>query len=304
MKRGNKAAVLFPVILLPVFLGLWMPEPLHGGGKAETEHFVVNDLDGRLTGEALERFAADAEAEFSKVVDFWSLPCNTEENGKILLELKRAQGGKSFTVFQIETGGEETRRVLRVQGIESPQELAHKMTHALFPTGDKLIRNMMGIPTETRFGNPGSFPMCGCDLDAWVPVLIKTGDYIPLSELRPEHEEWGMTFKDKTPSVSDRKKQHASYIEAGSFGSFLIRRFGIEKVKAFYQASLRHPRPWKKIFGLDLAGLEAEWLKTVSDFARENAAQAAFLETLWKKNPARACYEAQDLTRKGDKPWR
>lgn len=304
MKRENKAAVLCTAILILVLLGLWMPHPLHGGGKAETEHFVVNDLDGRLTKETLERFAAGAEAEFSKVADFWSLPYNTEENGKILLELKRDQGGKSFTVFQLETAGEGTRRVLRVQGIENPQELAHKMTHALFPTGDKLIRNMMGIPTETRFGNPGSFPMCGCDLDAWVSVLIKTGDYIPLSELRPEHEEWGMTFKDKTPSVSDRKKQHASYIEAGSFGSFLIRRFGTEKVKAFYQASLRHPRPWKKIFGLDLAGLEAEWLKTVDDFGRGNAAQAAYLEKLWKENPVRACYEAQDLTREGNKPWR
>ena len=67
--------------------------------------------------------------------------------------------------------------------------MVHKLTHALFPTEDKLIRNMMGIPTELRFGNPCSFPMCGYDPDAWVTAIRRTGSYIPLDGLGEAHFE-------------------------------------------------------------------------------------------------------------------
>ena len=84
-------------------------------------------------------------------------------------------------------------------------------------------------------------------------ALKRTGSYIPIKELKEEHEDWGMSFKGKMPVVTDRKRQHASYIEAGSFGQFLLKKYGTEKMKAFYRRSMRQKRPWQDIFGVDLA---------------------------------------------------
>ncbi len=194
----------------------------------------MDDVQQQLSASELEQFVVDAEKAFVRAVGFWSVP---EVRGKIILELYKERRDHAFSVFQMESKKEGKRSVVRVYGVKNPQEMVHKLTHGLFPTEDKLIRNMMGIPTELRFGNLRSFPMCGYDPDAWVTAIRRTGSYIPLDGLGEAHEDWGMSFQDKTPVVSDRKKQHASYAEAGSFGNFLVNRFGVGKVKAFIRAS-------------------------------------------------------------------
>ena len=56
-----------------------------------------------------------------------------------------------------------------------------------------------------------SFPMCGFASDSWVAAIRRTGSYIPPQDLGEKHEDWGMVFVDKKPSVTNRKRQHASY---------------------------------------------------------------------------------------------
>jgi hypothetical protein len=286
------------LILLIISAALFVSQPGICGTKVETTYFVVDDVYQQLSADQLERFATNAEAAFIKAKDYWSIPGRTAQRGKILLELHREHFGYAFSVFQMEKASEGRRSVVRIYGIRSPQEMVHKLTHALFPTSDKLIRNMMGIPTEGRFGNLFSFPMCGYDVDSWAIALKRSGSYIPLKELGEQHEDWGMTFKGKTPAVSDRKRQHASYIEAGSFGTFLINKYGIEKVKAFYLESLKEARPWQQIFGLDFSALEGEWLKSLDESGKTNAHQIDVLEGLWKQNPKTACDKAQETATK------
>jgi hypothetical protein len=278
-----------------IFFGA--PGPVSGGQRTETARLVVEDADGQLSGEKLQKFAADADAALQKAMQFWSVPDRTAEEGKIRLELYREHQGRAFAVFQLEKTGSRRQKVVRLYGLESPQELVHKLTHALFPTEDKLVRNMMGVPTEQRFGNPLSFPLCGRSLDAWVMALRQTGSYLPLRELGEDHETWGMTFQGQMPVVSDRKRQHASYLESGSFGDFLLKSQGAEKVKAFYRASLRGERPWAKIFGQDLSGLEAQWIEGVEEYGQKNQDQVRSLAKLWREDPKSACYETQ-----GSKP--
>ena len=50
----------------------------------------------------------------------------------------------------------------------------------------------MGILTEAQVGNPFTFPMCGFGSDEWVLALLETKSYLPLNELGPDHESWGM----------------------------------------------------------------------------------------------------------------
>jgi hypothetical protein len=286
MKTSGRLCVGLIALLLPVLAGTGLC-----GTKVQTAHLVVDDDQGQLTAAELERFAAEAENAFAKALQFWAIP--DRGAGKVILELHGEQRGTAFTVFQMESTGEGKRRFVRVYGVKDPREMVHKLTHALFPTEDKLIRNMMGIPTELRFGNPRSFPMCGYDPDAWVTAIRRANSYLPLDDLGEAHEDWGMSFQRGLPVVSDRKRQHASYAEAGSCGNFLLNRFGVEKVKGFFRASRQEKRPWKKVFGLEMPELEALWLKSLEAEGKTPADGADVLTALWKSDPATACYQAE-----------
>ena len=269
-----------------------IPSPCTAAPAIQTPHLVVSDEDRQLGPEELRRFADRAESAYLKALDFWSI---AGKNGqpKIYLELYR-EGKRSFSIFEMERGTGEPRKVVRVYGIRDPEEMVHKMTHAIFPTPDKLTRNMMGIPAEIRLGNLKSFPMCGFASDAWVAAIRRAGSYIPLRDLGEKHEDWGMVFMEKKPSVTDRKRQHASYNEAGSFGAFLVEQYGVEKVKDFYRRSRGSNRPWREAFGVDLGGLESQWLASIDKYSENNREQVDFLSRLWTDDPNRACDEARD----------
>jgi len=268
-----------------------------GAPAVETPHLVVTDEDRQMGPEELRRFADAAESAYLKALDFWEI-AGRDSPPRIHLELYRG-GRRSYSVFGMERGAWEPRRVVRVYGIRDPEEMVHKMTHAIFPTPDKLARNMMGIPAEIRLGNLRSFPMCGFPPDAWVAAIRRSGSYIPLRELGERHEDWGMVFVDGKPSVADRKLQHASYNEAGSFGAFLIGKFGVGKVKDFHRRSRGGGRPWKEAFGVDLGGLESQWLASIDRYSETNKELVDSLSRLWSEDPNRACDEARDkATRK------
>ena len=101
--------------------------------------------------------------------------------------------------------------------------MAHKLTSAVFPQKDKLIRNLMGILTEAQVGNPLTFPMCGFSSNEWVLALLETKSYLPLSELGPDHESWGM--KDAGGGkllILDKAKQHKAYAGNGVFWELFV----------------------------------------------------------------------------------
>ena len=128
------------------------------------------------------------------------------------------------------------------------------------------------------------------------PFFLEGGIAIPLSELGPDHESWGMKASgDGFPSVFDRARQTRAYAEAGSFGNYLIRTYGINKTKEFYQLSSRKNRPWRDVFGMTLQELEANWLKSLqSDKAIKNENVVA-LSRLFETNPNTACLAAERL---------
>jgi len=288
------------VILAAISALAWNPVAL-AQSSAETEHLVVQDFSRQLSGKQLQDFAGKADEALMKSVQFWGLP--GPGNGKIRMELYPQQGLHAFSVFQqMRARGARPERIVRVYGLESPQEMVHKLTHALFPTEDKLVRNMMGVPTEARFGNPLSFPMCGRALDSWVAAIRRARSYVPLAELGQRHEDWGMSFSGQMPVVTDRKRQHASYMEAGSFGAWLIDTQGVEKLRAFYRAAQEGGRPWKMIFGKDLAALETDWEQSIDKHGQGSPAEVDALAELWKRNPNAACDAAAGTSPKPRQP--
>jgi hypothetical protein len=124
--------------------------------------------------------------------------------------------------------------------------------------------------------------------------------YIPLNELGPDHESWGM--KDAGGgklSILDKAKQHKAYAETGSFGNYLFKTYGIDKIKKFQRLSQEKERPWKDVFGISMQELEANWLKTLRANRKTKEENVSIVLKLFEKNPGTACSEAQKLvTRK------
>jgi hypothetical protein len=265
----------------------------------EDKRLIIRDATGSMPQDKFGALARKLDATLAEVIKFWSADPRTEELGKIIVEFHNPLPRASSSVFMWRKENGRRVRVVRVYGGgDSPHQLAHKLTSALFPHPDKLIRNMMGEASEARFGNPLSFPSCGFDKDEWVLALLQAGSYIPLSKIGPNHRDWGMEIVDHVPAVSDRVKQHASYAEAGSFGEFLITAYGTEKMKRFARLSRKEPRPWQEAFGTSLEQLETRWLAALRSKEGEKKERITTLAGLLRDNPRAACNSAQDLAGK------
>ena len=153
----------------------------------------------------------------------------------------------------------------------------------------------MGIYSERLIGNPNSFPMCGFSNDAWAQVLLQLDSSVPLASLGPDHGDWGMEFRNKKPIVLDQSRRHAAYAEAGSFGEYLIRTYGIDNMKKFNRLSQSKERPWNESFGRSLDTLEAGWIRYLKSEFEANGNDVLVLKRLRKANPDTACVKARSL---------
>jgi hypothetical protein len=290
------------IVLLMFVAGLLTPALSRGSDKTlETSQLIVSDSTGNLSNEQLKRLADHAQETLNKILAFWSAEPGIARFGKISVIFDVPRRDVYSSVFYWDKKGDQRIRIVQVFGTDgNPQMMAHKLTSAVFPQKDKLIRNMMGILTEAQVGNPLTFPMCGFGSDEWVLALLETKSYIPLSELGPDHESWGM--KDAGGgrlSILDKAKQHKAYAETGSFGKYLFQTYGINRIKQFQRLSQEKERPWQDVFGVGMQELEANWLKTLRENGKTRAENVSIVRKLFERNPGTACSEAQKLvTRK------
>lgn len=263
----------------------------------ETRHLIVSDATGKLSNDQLKSLADQAQAMLGRILAFWSADPGVDRMEKIRVVFDAPRREVYSSVFY--WGKKDGKRIRIVQVFKSegsPQMMAHKLTSAVFPQKDKLIRNMMGILTEGQVGNPLTFPMCGFSSDDWVLALLEIKSYIPINELGPDHDSWGMKDAgDGKLSILNKAKQHKAYAETGSFGNYLFQTHGIGKIKQLQRLSQTKDRPWQDVFRTGLQQLEADWLKhlrTDSEARRENVSTVA---KLFERNPDTACSEAQKL---------
>jgi hypothetical protein len=289
------------IVLLMFVSGLLTPALSQGSDTTlETSHLIASDATGTLSIEQLRRLADHAQETLNRILAFWSADPGIDRFGKIRVVFDVPRRDVYSSVFYWDKKGDQRIRIVRVFGTDGePQMMAHKLTSAVFPQKDKLIRNIMGILTEAHVGNPLTFPMCGFGSDEWVSALLKTKSYIPLSELGPDHESWGM--KDSGGgrlSILDKSKQHKAYAETGSFGKYLFETYGINKIKRLQRLSQEKDRPWQDVFGISLQELEANWLKHLKTNGETREENVSIVLRLFERNPGTACSEAQKLARK------
>lgn len=263
--------------------------------EAETAHLVVRDPAGRLGPAQLQERANRIEGLFARVLDLWEADPGVERFGKIRVVLVPPGQALRLSVFRwAREGDRKVREVLAAPPDGPPQMLAHKLTSAVFPSKDKLVRNMMGEVSELRLGNPQAFPGCGLGADAWVLALHRLGLFLPLAELGPDHASWGMGENEKgVPSTRDADRRHRAYAEAASFGAFLFDRYGMAKLKEFCRQTGDTGRPWEAVYGAGLDALEARWRDALAQDAVRLEPDAARAADLYAKDPAAACAQAQ-----------
>jgi hypothetical protein len=287
------------VIVVSIFVAGLLIAGLSQASSAiiETQHLIVSDATGKLSNDQLKSLADQAQAMLERILAFWSADSGIDRLGKIRVVFDVPRRDVYSSVFYWEKKDGERTRIVRVFSSEgSPQMMAHKLTSAVFPQKDKLIRNMMGILTEAQVGNPLTFPMCGLGSDDWVLALLETKSYIPLNELGPDHESWGM--KDAGGGkllILDKAKQHKAYAEAGSFANYLFQTYGINKVKQLQRLSQEKDRPWQDVFGISMQELETNWLKALRANEKTREENVSIVSKLFERNPGTACAEAQQL---------
>ncbi|MCX5813095.1 MAG: hypothetical protein NT178_11200 [Proteobacteria bacterium] len=289
------------VIVLSIFLAGILVAGLSQASSPiiETKHLIISDATGKLSNDQLKSLADQAQAMLERILAFWSADSGIDRFGKIQVIFDVPRRDVYSSVFYWENKDGERIRIVRVFSSEgSPQMMAHKLTSAVFPQKDKLIRNMMGILTEAKVGNPLTFPMCGFGSDEWVLALLETKSYIPLNELGPDHESWGM--KDAGGgklSILDKAKQHKAYAETGSFGNYLYKIYGINKIKQLQRLSQEKDRPWQDVFGISIRELEANWINALRENEKTREKNVSIVSKLIERNPGTACTEAQQLVR-------
>jgi hypothetical protein len=286
------------IVSLMFVAGLLAPALSPASDKAlETSHLMVSDTTGNLSNEQLKRLADSAQETLNKIIAFWSADPGIAQYGKIRVVFDVPRRDVYSSVFYWEKKGDQRIRIVRVFGTDgAPQMMAHKLASAVFPQKDKLIRNMMGILTEAQVGNPLTFPMCGFSSDEWVLALLETKSYIPLNDLGPDHESWGMKdMGDGKLAIHDKAKQHKAYAETGSFGNYMFQTYGIKKIKQFQRLSQEKDRPWRDAFGISMPELEANWLNTLRANGKTRKESVSIVLKLFETNPDTACSEAQKL---------
>ena len=297
--EGGKKPMIRRVIVVSVLAAGLLIAGLSQASSAiiETQHLIVSDATGKLSNDQLKSLADQAQAMLESILAFWSADSGIDRFGKIRVVFDVPRRDVYSSVFYWDKKDGERIRIVRVFSSEgSPQMMAHKLTSAVFPQKDKLIRNMMGILTEAQVGNALTFPMCGFGSDDWVLALLKTKSYIPLNELGPDHESWGM--KDAGGgrlSIHDKARQHKAYAETGSFGNYLFQTYGINKIKQFHRLSHEKDRPWQDAFGIGMQELEANWLKTLRANEKTGDKNVSTVLKLFERNSGTACAEAQKL---------
>jgi hypothetical protein len=291
MSRGTIAATILVAGLL--IAGLSQAS----NAVIETQHLIVSDATGKVSNDQLKRLADQAQAMLGRILAFWSADPGVDRLEKIRVVFDEPRREVYSSVFY--WGKQDGGRIRIVQVFKSegsPQMMAHKLTSAIFPQKDKLIRNMMGILTEAHVGNPLTFPMCGFSSDEWVLALLETKSSIPLNELGPDHESWGM--KDAGGgklSILDKAKQHKAYAETGSFGNYLFKTHGINRIKRLQRLSQEKDRPWQDVFGMSLQELEANWLNHLRTDGQTRKENVSMVVKLFETNPGTACSVAQTL---------
>lgn len=243
---GSKAPLVFVTVFV---LGCATVKP--PDKPFESAYFIIQSESAGLDRQQVDQIARRLDQALEDVSRFLGFSYDLEKKGKIFVEM-RPGGGVSGTTPDL-------RIILYSTPAAQGRVLVHEVTHIV--TGrhpDFFIRHLDAPYMEEKFGNVQSFPSCGHSVDLWSAAYLSADRLVPLNQISPNSSEWGyaMNPASKVVFVADPHRQHLYYTAAGSFGKYLIERYGAEIFKKFHA---RGSRAWNDVYGKPLPSLEGEW---------------------------------------------
>lgn len=247
---------------------LWLPGAWHRFVGREVDwqvqrspHFRLHVLPGTAAARDLPAIAAEAEASLARI----SARLGLKFHGTMdiyLVERVFWQGGAAYNKFQVLITYSDRNYV----DIPLQAYLDHELTHALaqnLHVKDGHWNSLMaeGLAVWATGGHYGPEPV-----NQMAAALVPMGRYVPIRRLLDDFH---------------GQQHEIAYIEAGSFVSFLIERYGLVTVKRFYSHA---DRPEEYFGGKSYADLERDWLAWLArhDGRARGAATAAFDKRWWQ----------------------
>ena len=247
--RAGGAVVLGPQLLSAVTVPEPEPPPVDfSWAVSETEHFRFHYVPG--TAAERDRFELGSVAEQSLALIQPVLDVGFDGQMSIYLVPRIFwQGGAAY--------GDKVQLISYLDrnytAVETWSYFTHEGTHALAQDILQPKENgggpdgvlVEGLAVWASGGHYGEEP-----IDEWAAVVAASDQYLPLAELR---------------NGSFYEFQHEiSYLQGGSFVQYLVRQYGLDKLKALYgQATgdAEHDEGLvQDLYGKGYADLEAEWL--------------------------------------------
>jgi hypothetical protein len=205
----------------------------------ESEHFIFYYSEGYLTSEELSLIIKTQEDLFTRITGLLSL----EYTGKITYYLYGNR--KDFEgIPGAYTAGNQIHLlcIFCVDSCKNGLNDAHELTHAL----SNRIGFQHGLLAEGLAVYVEDYVINGENLHGIVKILHTEERLTPLKDLIDEF--WCDLLYN--------------YDISGSFATFLIEEYGIEKFKELYQKPLLDDA-FQEVYSKSLTNLEEEWLSTV-----------------------------------------
>lgn len=246
-----------------------VPTPLFPRGvppRMETPHFRIWTDPNYLDAAELAQVAELLEKSFAHATSFLGIEYDVAAKGKIPVLFRSPPGIIGFTTAYMAIVFSDYRRAL---GVAPGMTMVAEITHII--TGrhpDYLIRHLDALYSERKFMGTVTFPGCGFTFHQQAAALVEAGRLVPIAEVPADLFQWGFV-PGKIESVGDLQQTHRFYAEAGSFGQYLIERYGVE---AMNRLRSRPDRAWSYAYGKSLYELQAEWLQVVAEARIEDSA--------------------------------
>ena len=219
---------------------------MHRFQTIASDRIVLRTTPHRLTTWPLDQFLARCETELDKLTEVFGASISCPVTVYLFAKCHdfgwifgRQSGGLALTACNSIVIAEENSPVELMR-----HELAHLFAAGISSRSPPLFQEGLAMWCQTT--------QKGLHVDDVATPLVYATKYKLSSLLKPE-----FFFKEL--------RRHHCYLLAGSFTSYLIRRYGWEAYRQFYRKSDSVFMHWqfKRRFGLSLEKAEKEWRRKV-----------------------------------------
>ena len=240
MKKVNRVSLLLvAAIALFLFLKAQTPATIKSDTASEAQIIVSTDLKN-ISQDEID----GVKKEAWKALRF--IPPILGINYNKAIEIKIVDKGETCNAI----GGVVSLLIAHIRDKHAP--IIHEVTHVLARHEDNsFFSEGLAVYFQERFGDNPAFPNFSEPLD---DLMRENKDqYIPITQLVNDNEIFRQVGTDQ---------RKLAYLTAGSFFSFLIEKYGEQKL-----ADLHNSRTldYKRAYGKEIYDLEAEWQSHVFD---------------------------------------